>query len=221
MIFVFWEQKRGDGGFVWCFFFPLFCFFRTKDSPNNMSKFTTVVMRVKWNDKVKETLRRITVWVCMSGLQCHADKKLALYRCVIVTFWTPVLVWGSLIRTGWWTAVYYVRTTACECVCIPAHINLWLCSMPVGTVSRVSQPGESAGLALVMLTEGRHFRGSRTPWHQSPQSPQTDWEHLGSVSASGPRRLRSIWRGKECIGSGRGKIWARFLSLVQNSCFAS
>lgn len=22
--------------------------------------------------------------------------------------------------------------------------------------------------------------------------PQTDWEHLGSVSASGPRRLRSI-----------------------------
>lgn len=66
----------------------------------------------------------------------------------------------------------------------PLHVSC-LCAVVV-------VPGESAGPALVMLTEGAALQRLQDPL--APVSPvlQTDWEHLGSVSASGPCRLRSV-----------------------------
>lgn len=88
---------------------------------------------------------------------------------------------------------------------ICARINLRLRSTVVSVVRRVSQPGESAGLALVTLMEGRHFRGSRTPWHQSPQSPRQTGS-IWALSAPLAPADSDLYDGREeCNGSG-GKI---------------
>lgn len=71
-----------------------------------------------------------------------------------------------------------------------ARINLRLAAKPVS--KECFQPGESAGLALVMLTEGAALQRLQDPVAPVSPVPQTDWEHLGSVSASGPCRLQSI-----------------------------
>ena len=79
--------------------------------------------------------------------------------------------------------------------------------------------------SLVLLTKGRHFRGSRTPWHQSPQSPR----QTGSIWApSAPLApadydLYDESRKEEWTGSGRGKIRAlvpnTVCSLVRNTLY--
>lgn len=143
--------------------------------------------------KVRETLRGISMQECV----------LALYQCVIVTLWTQVLVWGSVIRTGWWTTIHYVRAGACERVSL--HVSICDCAAAlVSVVRRVSQPGESAGLALVMLTEGRHFRGSRTPWHQSPQSPRQTGS-IWALSAPLAPADSDLYDGGERSGLDQGE----------------
>lgn len=207
MIFVFWESKREKGEFAWC----LFCFVSLEQRdlsiptlpPPYMNNFRTGVMRcrrIKWESK-RNPERYQHASVC---------RLVTLYQCVIVTFWTQLLVWGSVIRNGWWMAIHYVRAGAC----IPACINLWLCSVAVSLVQENVSAWRKCRSSLGRVDEGAALQRLQDPMAPVSPVPQTDWEHLGSVSASGPYRLRSIWWRKEWIGSGRGrgKIWARFLS---------
>lgn len=109
-------------------------------------------------------------------------------------------------------------------VCIPSRINLWLQLSCQRAGTRVSQAGESAGLALFCWRRGALQR-LQDPLAPVSPVPQTDWEHLGSVSTSGPRRL-SIYMtslGQEWTGSGGGKIRAlvpnTVCSLVRNTLY--
>ena len=93
---------------------------------------------------------------------------------------------------------------ACDCV----SLRVSICDYVPAVVSEVGEclkPGESAGLALVMLTEGRHFRGSRTPWHQSPQSPRQTGSIWALSAPLAPADSDLYDGGEEWIGSGRGE----------------
>lgn len=90
--------------------------------------------------------------------------------------------------------------------CVSLHVSIQDRCAVVSVVRRVSQAGESAGLALVMLTKGRHFRGSRTPWHQSPQSPRQTGSIWALSAPLAPADSDLYDGGEEWIGSGRGKI---------------
>lgn len=79
---------------------------------------------------------------------------------------------------------------------------------------RVSQAGESAGLALVMLTKGRHFRGSRTPWHQSPQSPRQTgsiWALSAPLAPTDSDLYDGEWRSGLDQGEGKYETLCQIL----------
>lgn len=195
LFLLFWDRNKEDAGFVWCPFFNVY-FLRTK---------RLIPTAASW--RLNERKKNLPVVSACNFV----------HICNLVSVRTQALVLGSLIRSGWRMAVHYVRAITFKC----AHINLRLCSGLVRVVRRVSQPGESAGLALVVLMEGRHFRGSRTPWHQSPQSPRQTGS-IWALSAPLAPADSDLYDGREeCNRSGRGKIWARFLRRVQKICGAS
>lgn len=123
-----------------------------------------------------------------------------LYQHVILTLWTQALVCGTLIKNGWWTRITW-ELAACGSVSL--HVSICDYSAAVSVVRTVSHSAWRKCRSSLGRVDGRAaLQRLQDPMAPVSPVPQTDWEHLGSVSASGPCRLRSIWRE-------RGVHWIR------------